>query len=199
MELSVRSSLTALFSEDRPNAVQRNGSPAQWKGKAAEHLEFKRCWTDVMCDCQRQVFYEDGRVMFCILWATWTALDPGNLKTTETTNQGEIPGHPKKIQQDRGQAGRQSKARKMEHSEPASLGGSYPTCTGGKKRALEGLQHQQVLEECSVPSGLLASSSSSTTFSSSAAYMRSPSSSFLWACRTSSVRRVKDCEDQGRQ
>lgn len=72
--------------------------------------------------------------MFCILWAIWRALDPENLKTTEITNQGEIPGHPKKIQQDRCRAGRHSEARMVEHSKPAFLGGSCSTCTGGKNK-----------------------------------------------------------------
>lgn len=55
-------------------------------------------------------------------------------------------------------------------------------------------QHQQVFEEFSGPSGLPTSSSSSANGSSLLARVRRPSSSFLWACSTSSVRRVKDWE-----
>lgn len=53
-------------------------------------------------------------------------------------------------------------------------------------------QHQQVFEEFTGPSGLLSSSSSSASANSLLARVRRPSSSFLWACSTSSVRRVKD-------
>lgn len=56
----------------------------------------------------------------------------------------------------------------------------------------QGPQHQQVLEEFTGPSGLLSSSSSSASASSLLARVRTPSSSFRWACSTSSVRRVKD-------
>lgn len=55
-------------------------------------------------------------------------------------------------------------------------------------------QHQQVFEEFPGPSGLPSSSSSSARASSLLACVRRPSSSFLWACSTSSVRRVKDWE-----
>lgn len=58
-------------------------------------------------------------------------------------------------------------------------------------------QHQQVFEEFAGPSGLLSSSSSSASAISLLARVRTPSSSFLWACSTSSVRRVKDWETKG--
>lgn len=58
-------------------------------------------------------------------------------------------------------------------------------------------QHQQVFEEFAGPSGLLSSSSSSANANSLLARVRRPSSSFLWACSTSSVSRVKDWETKG--
>lgn len=58
-------------------------------------------------------------------------------------------------------------------------------------------QHQQVLEEFAGPSGLPSSSSSSANANSLLARVRRPSSSFLWACSTSSVNRVKDWETKG--
>ena len=58
-------------------------------------------------------------------------------------------------------------------------------------------QHQQVFEEFAGPSGLPSSSSSSAKANSWLARVRRPSSSFLWACSTSSVRRVKDWESKG--
>lgn len=57
-------------------------------------------------------------------------------------------------------------------------------------------QHQQVFEEFAGPSGLPSSSSSSAKANSWLARVRRPSSSFLWACSTSSVRRVKDWESK---
>lgn len=103
----------------------------------------------------------------------------------------------------RWQTGRQPKTRRMEHSKPI-LSRRQPFylhwgLEREKKQVHTRLQHQQVLGECSVPSGLPAASSSSTRFSSSAAKERSPSSSFLWAWRTSSVRRVKDYKRKHRQ
>uniref|UniRef100_A0A2D4FYQ5 Uncharacterized protein n=1 Tax=Micrurus corallinus TaxID=54390 RepID=A0A2D4FYQ5_MICCO len=67
---------------------------------------------------------------------------------------------------DGGQTGNQREEGQSTASQP-SLSGNFSTCTGGcgGKRTLGGFQHQQVLGECSEPSGLLASSSSSTTFS----------------------------------
>lgn len=53
-------------------------------------------------------------------------------------------------------------------------------------------QHQQVFEEFAGPSGLPSSSSSSANANSWLARVLRPSSSFLWACSTSSVSRVKD-------
>lgn len=58
-------------------------------------------------------------------------------------------------------------------------------------------QHQQVFEEFAGPSGLPSSSSSSANANSLLARVRRPSSSFLWACSTSSVSRVKDWETKG--
>lgn len=64
----------------------------------------------------------------------------------------------------------------------------------GEVRFHTGPQHQQVFEEFAGPSGLPSSSSSSASASSLLTHVRTPSSSFLWACSTSSVRRVKDWE-----
>lgn len=64
----------------------------------------------------------------------------------------------------------------------------------GEGNSTQDPQHQQVLEEFAGPSGLPSSSSSSAKANSLLARVRRPSSSFLWACSTSSVRRVKDWE-----
>lgn len=63
---------------------------------------------------------------------------------------------------------------------------------GGWGDSTQNPQHQQVFEEFAGPSALPSSSSSSASASSLLARVRRPSSSFLWACSTSSVRRVKD-------
>ena len=68
----------------------------------------------------------------------------------------------------------------------------------GRGRSTQDAQHQQVFEEFSGPSGLPSSSSSSARASSLLAGVRRSSSSFLWACSTSSVRRVKDWESKER-
>lgn len=59
-------------------------------------------------------------------------------------------------------------------------------------RSTQDPQHQQAFEEFAGPSGLPSSSSSSANANSLLARVRRPSSSFLWACSTSSVSRVKD-------
>lgn len=72
-----------------------------------------------------------------------------------------------------------------------------PQASCGERGVVQGCstqdaQHQQVLEEFAGPSGLPSSSSSSAKANSWLARVRTPSSSFLCACSTSSVRRVKD-------
>lgn len=75
---------------------------------------------------------------------------------------------------------------------PASMGLLREGSRGGD--STQDPQHQQVFEEFAGPSGLPSSSSSSANASSLLVRVRRPSSSFLWACSTSSVRRVKDWE-----
>ena len=116
---------------------------------------------------------------------------PPRVKAAPRGQAGEEEQRPtcRRVTRRRGAAGRG----------PGSL---CPQTSCGESGAVRGCstqdaQHQQVFEEFAGPSGLPSSSSSSAKANSWLARVHRPSSSFLWACSTSSVRRVKDWESKG--